>query len=267
MSQGSLPFYEKKITSQPQRMRYAHFHEQYELYYLKRGKTKYVIGSEIFLLSPGDLIFIPRNTFHKSDNSDSDGVERVLFTFDDSFFKGDGDRILEALCRVKYIHPCQETRESLQYIMECLEREEAEHAVDFVEMQRLYLRQLLILLRREIEDTPMQSPSNHTYQPIESVAKYISEHYDADLSLSTLAQRFGMSNSYLSRYFKQAMSVSLSEYIMLTRISAAERLLRSTDYTVTEVAIKCGYNDSNYFASIFKQVKGISPKKYAMKHR
>jgi AraC-like DNA-binding protein len=54
---------------------------------------------------------------------------------------------------------------------------------------------------------------------------------------------------------------------MLTRISAAERLLRSTDYTVTEVAIKCGYNDSNYFASIFKQVKGISPKKYSMKHR
>jgi two-component system response regulator YesN len=58
--------------------------------------------------------------------------------------------------------------------------------------------------------------------------------------------------------------MGLSEYINIARVTAAEKLLLSADLPITEVATKCGFNDSNYFARVFKKLKGVTPKKYSM---
>ncbi|MBO5909176.1 MAG: helix-turn-helix domain-containing protein, partial [Clostridia bacterium] len=42
-----------------------------------------------------------------------------------------------------------------------------------------------------------------------------------------------------------------------------KKLLKSTTLSVTEISIKCGFNDSNYFATVFKKINGISPKRYS----
>jgi len=58
----------------------------------------------------------------------------------------------------------------------------------------------------------------------------------------------------------------LSEYINISRIAAAEKILKSGKYPITRVATECGFNDSNYFAAVFKKYKGITPKKYSIKN-
>lgn len=55
----------------------------------------------------------------------------------------------------------------------------------------------------------------------------------------------------------------MNEFITYVRISNAEALLSGTDLSVTEIAGRCGYGDSNYFASVFKKIKGITPHRYA----
>ena len=87
------------------------------------------------------------------------------------------------------------------------------------------------------------------------------------LTLPCLAQKFAMSPSYFSKTFKAHTGFGVCEYITLTRITRAESLLREGRYTVTQVSAKCGYNDSSYFAAVFKRKKGVSPHKYAVMHR
>ena len=72
--------------------------------------------------------------------------------------------------------------------------------------------------------------------------------------------------SYFSKQFKAITGVGLIEYLNLTRITAAEKLLTETNRPITEVAMECGFNDSNYFAAVFKKIKGITPKKFSLQN-
>ena len=57
--------------------------------------------------------------------------------------------------------------------------------------------------------------------------------------------------------------MGISEYITFIRIINAEKLLLEGDDSITSVAQKCGFNDPNYFSTVFKKIKGITPLKFA----
>jgi len=99
---------------------------------------------------------------------------------------------------------------------------------------------------------------------MQDAAKFITGNCRLELSHEFLSKKYSMSPSHFSKQFKHITGVGLSEYINVSRISLAEKLLVKTNKTITEIAGECGFNDSNYFASVFKQIKGITPKKYSM---
>ena len=86
-SDEHIEFYDRKKTENTMNtiMSDAHFHDKHELYYLEKGKTKYFVGNEIFLLEQGDLLFVPEGEIHKTDSTANPEVERMLFVFNDSF--------------------------------------------------------------------------------------------------------------------------------------------------------------------------------------
>ena len=130
-------------------------------------------------------------------------------------------------------------------------------------MQKLYLRELLILIsRHRINDSVIKE--ERSFKFIEDIMRYISENTNTDLSLSNLAQKYSISPNYLSKQFKKISGLLLSEYISISRINMAENLLKNQKLPITEIATRCGFNDSNYFAAVFKRYKGITPKKYAI---
>ena len=245
-------------------MAQPHFHNKHELYFLEKGKTKYFVGSELYLMEPGDMVFVHKGAFHKTVIDETS--ERLLFVFDDDFAGAEYAPYVEALKSNKFIRISSDQLYKFREIFHKIERENRHHAEDYLEMERLYLRQLLILISRH------RLPENHTnlsesYLLIQNAATYISENYHTDLSLTLLAQKYALSRSHFSKLFKEVTGVGLNEYINITRISAAEKLLAKKSMTITEVASACGFNDSNYFASVFKRLKGITPKKYSLMNR
>ncbi|MBE6601600.1 MAG: helix-turn-helix domain-containing protein [Ruminococcaceae bacterium] len=258
-----IPFYEKTVRSSPHKMLHAHFHEKHELYYLEKGKTKYFIENELFLLEAGDMIFVPKQTFHKTDNSEDSGVERILFTFDDADLGEDMQKYLSLLYKQKLIRMPPDKQYEVQSIFRQISQEEEKKQIDYAKMQQLYFKQLLILISRHCEKAP-EASQDPTLMLVQDIAKYISEHVSADLSLSALSRKYALSACYLSRTFKENTGIGLNEYINISRITLAEQMLLSSKMTVTEVSFACGYNDSNYFSSVFKKLKGVTPKKYML---
>lgn len=90
---------------------------------------------------------------------------------------------------------------------------------------------------------------------------YLQEHYP-DFSLEEMAAHFHLSTFYVSRSFQKYMGKSIRETLKEIRVSAAEILLRSTEYSVNEIAELVGYQDVSYFIGVFRREKGLTPLQY-----
>lgn len=251
--------FNKTKYSLPHSMPEEHFHNKHELYYLIDGYTRYFIGSELYILSPGDMIFIPEGMFHKT----STKAERMLLMFTDDDLGEGYEKYIEELSLNKHITFSSKYQGKIRDIMNKIYNEDTKKEKDYLAMQKLCLQELLILISRYRSDNTAVK-FNHSYELIQNVAKYISENYSKNLSLKELSETFSITPNHLSKQFKKVTDVRLSDYINITRITQAEKLLINTDMSITQIAQQCGFNDSNYFAAVFKKLKGITPKKYAL---
>ncbi len=259
-----IGFIERRIA-RPGVMHDVHFHNKYEIYYLEKGRVRYFVGSNIYLLEEGDMIFVPKNVFHKTDSSHSQNdVERILISFSDDFVLPETEKYMEELKRQSFIKFQGDMLYKIRDILQRIESEENNKTSGYEELIHLYFNQLLVLISR-YRVKAEHSELNESYMIIQDAAKYISKNYNSDLSLVSLAKRFSMSPGHFSKQFKKMTGVGLNEYINISRIAAAEKLLMKNEISITEVSAECGFNDSNYFAAVFKKLKGVTPKKYSMK--
>lgn len=97
---------------------------------------------------------------------------------------------------------------------------------------------------------------------VSRVLQYVKAHYCEAMSIKKIAAHFSVNPSYLGYLFKQETNLYFSDYLNQIRIQEAERLLLSTDCTMSEIASKVGYSDVTYFNQIFKKYNGISPAKF-----
>jgi AraC-like DNA-binding protein len=105
-----------------------------------------------------------------------------------------------------------------------------------------------------------QSDSSNAH--IETVKRYIIDHYDEKLTVKTLAQTANINPVYCGALFKRLEGRSISSFINSVRINKAAALLETGEYNVGEVAEKTGFSDVYYFSNTFKRLMGVSPNAY-----
>ena len=107
------------------------------------------------------------------------------------------------------------------------------------------------------------SPQKQTYDKLAPALEYINENYTRGaIPLSQLASLVGVSEVYLRRLFQSAFSVSPAVYMRNLRIKYAKELIRSGEYSVTDIAMLSGFGDTSYFSREFKRAVGLSPSEY-----
>ncbi len=237
-----------------------HYHNDYELYYLVAGKTNYFIGDEIFKVNPGNFVFVEKGVIHKTDSEDCFDNERILISFGDDILTPEAMEHIETLSKQKLIFIPKNKLYIIEDILHKIEKEHSEDNPFRREMINLYILQTLALLCRLHRKELMQM--DETERIIHSVSEYINSNYEKDLSLKTLSRRFALSEGHLSRKFKAVSGMGLCEYITYVRIHNGASLLEETNYSLTKISALCGFNDSNYFSSVFKKIKGTTPCKY-----
>lgn len=107
------------------------------------------------------------------------------------------------------------------------------------------------------------TPPNARNRKMPQIEQYIREDYaNPDLCATSIAERFRISASYLSRIFKADMGVGLVDYIHQLRIEAAKVALRNTYATIDEVAKTVGFSNRWVFMRVFKKLEGTTPGAY-----
>ncbi|MDE5679282.1 MAG: helix-turn-helix transcriptional regulator [Lachnospiraceae bacterium] len=82
------------------------------------------------------------------------------------------------------------------------------------------------------------------------------------LTMADIAEAAGYSPNYLSRKFREAAGIGVHEYLVFIRLQHAALELITTDNSITEIALRCGFSDSNYFKDAFKKRYGVTPRAY-----
>jgi AraC-like DNA-binding protein len=98
---------------------------------------------------------------------------------------------------------------------------------------------------------------------ISVIQKYVDEHFsDPDFSLERLGNDLKYNKKYLSTVFKRHVGVGIVDYLHTVRIQHACTMLKQGFTSVSDVALRCGYPDAQYFSKVFKRRMNLSPREY-----
>jgi len=244
----------------------THYHRGHELYFLIRGNTKYFIGDEIYYLKEGDMVFVPKGVLHITCNDEGTYISRILITFTDDMLDEHMKPYLEELYENKFICFSEENLPRIEELLRKMEMEYGKKLPDYEYIIKMYIQELLIFISR-YRIPPVETKLTEAQELIKKVTYYINDNFDKPLREEDTAEIFAVSKSHFCRKFKSVTGLRYNEYVTNVRITNSEKLLRETHLPITEISQRCGFNDSNYFASVFKRLKGITPYKYAKLYR
>jgi AraC-like DNA-binding protein len=102
-------------------------------------------------------------------------------------------------------------------------------------------------------------------KPILVCLDYIYDNLHNKITLDELAEKAGLSPTYLSAQFHSEVGVTIKQYIIGQRIEAAENLLKYSDYTCLEISNYLCFCSESHFIHVFKKYTKITPKEYREK--
>ncbi|WP_274649699.1 AraC family transcriptional regulator [Paenibacillus humicola] len=269
-SRDSLFTVEYAKRSSSYQMQTDHYHSFYEMYILLAGKRRYFIRDRSYVIEQGDLVLINKRDFHKTTGEGgSSPHERIVIYFYESFlrqlYKADADFLLapfksgHPVCRL----PLKERRQAEQLSATILHELRTQAPGCELAARQAFIDLLLLAARHAgRSDADMQEADKPVYRKMSDVAKFINAHYAEPLTLELLAGHFHMSPYYLSRSFKQATGLPLTEFINIARVKAAEQLLKESGMSILEVGAAVGYNNFSHFGKMFKKLTNVSPREY-----
>ena len=86
------------------------------------------------------------------------------------------------------------------------------------------------------------------------------------ITAADIAAAAGFSPNHLSKRFREDAGVGVHEYLVNTRLQHAALELISTEDSITAIALRSGFSDSNYFKDVFKKKYGMTPRAYRKSH-
>ncbi len=97
---------------------------------------------------------------------------------------------------------------------------------------------------------------------IEEAKDYIAKHFNQEIGLNEIADRFFINPYYFSQLFKKKTGMTYQSYLITLRVERAKTLLLETDLRIYEICEMVGYSSSNHFNKVFERLEGMKPLEY-----
>ena len=250
----------------------VHAHEFIEIAILTCGTLehkRFLPGEEVFteLLTAGDIIaFMPGECHEFHHGKDNAILHNLDFSVDLIA------PIWEKLVELPGFHRIIKQRQTLHMPSEIQERISASILrlqQEFFQQQpgyELILPGLLCDLLTQIGRISLHQTQTPRSRHIIAVTKYIKRNYQKMITLDDIAQNAGISKNYICCLFREELNTNIWDFINQTRIEQAKFYIQTAqNMAIYEIAEKCGFNDSGYFARIFRKYEGVSPREYMRK--
>ena len=246
-------------------MESSHVHDFHEIYYLVGGMRRYFINDSIYTINKGDVVVILKGMIHRTSYNNEKTHERMDCKFRTEFLNADAKLLKEfeeAFASEPVISLAPAQREHLLQILKNI-RAEYESPDDMSDINaRALIQSLMVFLIRlkRLQKSPVGFDPDDSL--MQEAARYIRANYAAPLTLDGIAAHVNTSPTYFSKKFKRATGFGCREYLVNVRLQEATKMLLQTNLSITDIALECGFNSSNYFGDVFRRVNGVSPAVY-----
>ncbi len=119
------------------------------------------------------------------------------------------------------------------------------------------MNSIMLQIFSELESTA--APENARVRIAKDIKRYIASEFAGTLSLSKIAERYGYSDDYIIKIFKNRYGITPYQYLIKKRLAQAESLLVQSNLSIEEISRAVGYNDFSTFFRDFKKKYGMSP--------
>jgi AraC-like DNA-binding protein len=254
---------------------FIHTHEDFfELVIVLSGSASHMVDDEKFQISKGDVFVIGNNTAHGYQDTDNFRICNIMFRLD-SLFPGNYDITRSAGFHALFLLEPYVSKEYKFSSRLKLLQKDFDKVCKMVDMMhseyqnksegwRTFLQSsfmtLVVILSRSYD-----FKDDFYRMDIINIAKAISHienHYNEDISIQMLADLSHYSERHFIRVFRDTYHTTPMNYIISLRIRKACLQLKDSSLSISDIALRCGFNNSNYFSRIFKQQIGITPTRY-----
>ena len=251
-----------------------HYHDYTELLYGLSGTATVRVGGESYTLGKGDMVIIHNHELHDV-LSPSDSPEYIVIKFLPSVLLTPEQTYSEysytltlmqnTADRQNYFKACELEDTPINDLFLHAMQEWDERKVGYELSLRADTISIFLHILRKWYDSNISGsfPSVTRFQGelIQRAIDYIEGNY-YELTEESTAAALGVSVSYLSRVFKRGMKRSFSSYVNSVKLREAQKLLISTDKSVTEIGEIIGFSTSAYFIATFRGAHGVTPGEY-----
>ena len=247
-----------------------HWHKNMELIFVKKGKGKVQFGLETKEANAGDIFILPPESLHALFHLPGYIMEYENIIFDVNFLGGGASDVcdreyLVPLIAGRLLVPLCISRKDNGYdqILACVN--DAEHLYNTHERGyelgiKADMMRLLYLLLSLYPKTPViETPDIERFKKIVS---QIEKRYSEPISVTSMANFCGCSNSHFMRWFKQMTGTSFTSYLNGRRLAYAAELLYKTDEKILTIAQNVGFENLSNFNRQFKTRYHMTPSQY-----
>ncbi|MBQ8208169.1 MAG: helix-turn-helix transcriptional regulator [Clostridia bacterium] len=238
----------------------GNWHESLEILQIIEGSGRILCDSVDHNISVGDIIIINSNEVHRI-TSDSE-IRFHCFIVGADFCIQNGLDIKKLKFKTKIKD--EKAAELLALTIEEIKAAKSQMPFSLPAV-RSFALSLLVYLSRRYSQSIDNTKENRQSDIIKRGLEYINENFCDALTLEDIAQKASISKYHFLREFKLYTGYTVVSYINTLRCEYAKRLLGSSLYSVSEIAVMCGYENLSYFSKTFKMYTGCLPSKYNSK--
>lgn len=244
-----------------------HWHIEYEIIRILKGELLMTIGDDEFTAQSGDIIFIKGGLLHGGLPKDCQ-YECIVFNLDSLMTSSPaGERLLKKISsntieiHNHFVNSPSELSSITTRMFEQMKTRAEGHELTVI---GAFYEFFGYILEHEWykEAQSISAKDGRRIEHLKKVIATIEEHYSECITLEDLARSAGMNSKYFCRYFKEMTHRTPIDYVNYYRIEQACFKLATSNSSISEIGMNCGFNDESYFIKTFKKYKGVTPKKY-----
>ena len=278
-----IEFYHVTPTHPRYEMSY-HWHIEYEIIRILEGELLMTVSEDEFTAHGGDIVFVKGGLLHGGIPKDC-LYECLVFNLDSLILSSHAaERLLKKISgdsvsvypvfRAGSAPACKENGQNLAVppadgrlteIVSTLfgQMQSRREGYELAVIGSLYEFFGYILENRLYTEGPsVQQKDARRIEHLKKALEKIESSYADCLTLDDLASEAGMNSKYFCRYFREMTHRTPIDYLNYYRVEQACFKLATTNESITDVGLSCGFNDVSYFIKMFKKYKGVTPKKY-----
>lgn len=260
----------------------ANWHERLELVIPLDAPARMRMGEETVPLEPGDVLVVNNLKLHNLEDFPGFKTRLISISFMPEFVYGPGS----PSCDYAFLIPFYAEREGhphvlrandtligplYHHIAELLERYFRSKEMPYAQAgcKASFLQILYQLVRKFQASEVLRSEYLRHRQQAERLGRlfeYVREKYSERISVAQAMQLVHMSQAQFMKVFKKVSGMTFVAYVTRARIMNALRLLRETELTIAEIAVRCGFSDQSYFDRRFRQAFGKSPRDWRRRY-